>query len=114
METALEQDSHSFPPWVTKQISCFCSVNNRCYKFKENTSPICPICKQYEVLETARNQLVCEDATHLKLWEDSVSEIETWLNQYDTKMNITTLVVGYVRGRGQRLVTKISLQHSLL
>ena len=49
--------------WVTTQASGVFSDNERRLKFKEMASSICPICKQAEVIETARHQLVCGDAT---------------------------------------------------
>ena len=113
MKMTLEGVSHSFHLWVTKHISGFCSVHRRRNPVIEVTSPMCPICKLEDSIETTRHPLICNDETRSLLWKDSNKELEEWLLKYDTMPDLIDLITGYVLGRGGKSITSLLLHNFL-
>ena len=80
--------------WVSKHITGFCAVGNMMVKRKEWTDPACPRCGKEE---SKTHILKCQDKRAVSLWEESLQELQAWLDDYPTAPELSLLLISNLR-----------------
>ena len=91
--------------FYTKVITGCCSV-----KYFENiiskgkVPSTCPCCGH--PTETTLHVLLCNHPTRRKLYDKCISNLEEWLASTDTDANLASLILRYLRGRGETSMSR--------
>ena len=105
LERAMLEWAQMYRVFYTKVITGCCSV-----KHFENIisqgreSAACPCCGHSN--ETTLHVLLCDHPTRRKLYDECISTLEEWLSSTDTDENLSSLILTYLRGRGEKSMSR--------
>lgn len=87
-----------FRVWVTKHVSHFCGTNRQLNRIDPRIKNKCPSCGKHDEPTSHINR--CKDSGRTQLFKESVEEVADWLYSAGTDDTMITLIVRYLKGRG--------------
>jgi len=104
MGEMLKSKPPTYEMWLTKHVSHFCATGRMMRRMGYWSSSKCQGCEHLypdrEVEETTKHMLVCQAKKMVDSYEDSISEISTWLDKVDTEPALARCIVEYLATRG--------------
>jgi hypothetical protein len=106
MEPVLKSFPEMFRVFVTKHVSHFCGTNKQLSRIDDGTTKnVCPSCGCPD--KTPSHITKCLDPGRLQMFTRSVDQLTTWLQDQNTREELTVMIRQYLLGRGKTLMTSL-------